>query len=233
MSERALKKKVLALLKSPNFERAEEELDSLPGRELLHALFSGICATDDTLRWRAIIYMGKTVAKIADQDMEAARVVMRRLMWSLNDESGGIGWGAPEAFAEILCCHEELAKEYAHILVSYMREDGNFLEHIPLQRGLLWGIGRLARARNKLLLSLNAPFYLLPYFESPDASIVGLSAWAAGGLPDEKLAKTLAGLTQDQRQIRCFTSLRFRETTVGHLAADSIEAIKLKLMENQ
>lgn len=25
--------------------------------------------------------------------MDSARIVMRRLMWSLNDESGGIGWG--------------------------------------------------------------------------------------------------------------------------------------------
>jgi len=43
-----------------------------------------------------------------------------------------------------------LAEEYLHMLVSYMREDGpkafqdgNFIELPMLQRGLLWGIGRL------------------------------------------------------------------------------------------
>jgi len=40
---------------------------------------------------------------------------MRRLMWNLNDESGGIGWGNPEAMGEILACHEALANEYAPI----------------------------------------------------------------------------------------------------------------------
>ena len=42
------------------------------------------------------------VSRLADSDMEAARVIMRRLMWNLNDESGGIGWGSPEAMGEIL-----------------------------------------------------------------------------------------------------------------------------------
>jgi len=58
--------------------------------------------------------------------MESARVIMRRLMWSLNDESGGIGWGAPEAMGEIMARHEQLTKEYSAILGSYIREDGKF-----------------------------------------------------------------------------------------------------------
>jgi len=45
---------------------------------------------------------------------------------------------------EILAAHNGLAQEYAHILLSYAREEGNYLELEALQRGLLWGIGRLA-----------------------------------------------------------------------------------------
>jgi hypothetical protein len=95
--------------------------------------------------------MGVTVARLANQDMEAARIVMRRFMWSLNDESGGIGWGAPEAMAECLASHAGLAGEYTKILVSFMREDGFYLELPSLQRGLMWGIGRLAQVRPQLL----------------------------------------------------------------------------------
>ena len=73
---------------------------------------------------------------------------MRRLMWNLNDESGGIGWRArPEAMGEIVARSERLADEYGHILISYLDPDGNYLEHPLLQRGLLWGIGRFAHAR--------------------------------------------------------------------------------------
>ena len=60
--------------------------------------------------------MGASLARLADADMEAARIVMRRLLWSLNDESGGIGWGAPESMAEAMCRHQGLALEYAHML---------------------------------------------------------------------------------------------------------------------
>ncbi len=93
------------------------------------------------------------MANFAEEDMESARVIMRRLMWSLNDESGGIGWGSPEAMGEIIASHDGLAKEYAHVLISYVWEEGNFLEYEPLQRG--------------------AGPHLLPYLESTDAAVRG------------------------------------------------------------
>ena len=229
MSERSCKTKVLALLQSPDQKTALTELRSMPGRELVHGLFSGICRADETIRWRAITAMGVVVPKIADEDMEAARVIMRRLMWSLNDESGGIGWGAPEAMAEILGQHEQLALEYAHILVSYMREDSNFLEHNTLQRGLMWAIGRAARTWTTLFITLKAQIYLLPYLQSDDPEVVGLAAWAAGAFPDRQLAAALNGLTDDQRQVRCFIDNRIQGTTIGALAGDSIRTINLAL----
>ncbi len=91
--------------------------------------------------------MGMVVSNLADHDIESARVVMRRLMWNLNDESGGIGWGSPEAMGEIMARHSRLAQEFASILVSYINPDKNYIEHEILQRGVLWGIGRLAYER--------------------------------------------------------------------------------------
>ncbi len=46
---------------------------------------------------------------------------MHRLMWSLNDESGSIGWGVPEAVAEIMANHDGAAEKYAYILVCLRR----------------------------------------------------------------------------------------------------------------
>ncbi|HID31456.1 MAG TPA: HEAT repeat domain-containing protein, partial [Desulfobacterales bacterium] len=117
--------------------------------------------------------MGAVVANLAEKDMESARVVMRRLMWSLNDESGGIGWGAPEAMGEIIASHEGLAKEYVSVLISYVREDGNFLEYEALQRGAIWGVGRVAQARPELVQ--NAVPHLVLFLESPDAAVRGLA----------------------------------------------------------
>ena len=103
-----------------------------------------------------MLCFGWLVPAIAEKELEAARIVMRRFLWSLNDESGGIGWGAPEAMAEIMCHSPVLRHEYLHMLISYMREDGenlfedgNYLELPMLQRGLLWGIGRLCQEHPK------------------------------------------------------------------------------------
>jgi len=170
---RVFKQKILELLKSVNFEQALKELCRLPARRVVNPLFSFLYNRDEEIKWRAVTAMGSVVAKLAAQDLESARVVVRRLMWNLNDESGGIGWGSPEALGEILASSETLAEEYARILISYARPDGNYQEHELMQRGVLWGIARLARVRPELVK--DAAPYIKLYLKSQDACIRGLA----------------------------------------------------------
>jgi hypothetical protein len=165
--------------------------------------------------------------------MEEARIIMRRLLWSLNEESGGIGWGAPEAFAEIICCHDRLAEEYVHMLLSYMRpdgeeahQDGNFLEHETLQRGLLWAAGRLAQCRRALAVSKGMADDLPQYVDSPDAAVRGLAARAMGLLgrcacPPERLQ----ALRADTATLRLYEDGQCSTVTVGYLAAQALERL--------
>lgn len=127
----AIKKLIRSLLESPGFEEALERIDIAPGK-IINPLLGSLFQTDEPARWRAVRAVGITVSAIARTDLEPAREIMRRLIWSLNDESGGIGWGAPEAMGEIMAENENLAREYHRILVSYIDEKGN-----PLENGLL------------------------------------------------------------------------------------------------
>ncbi len=204
------------------------ELGKYPPGGLLTALFSGICRTDEKIKWNAVAAIGATVARLADLDMEAARVVMRRFMWNLNDESGGIGWGTPEAMAECLANHRALAEEYTHILVSFMREDGFYLEYPPLQQGLMWGIGRLAMIRPELLHQKNASCYLLPYLDSPDTVVRALAARASGLLRDEKALAKIESLLGDPTEIRLFHEQRLQMVTAGSLARQALQHIEMK-----
>ncbi|MDH3359475.1 MAG: HEAT repeat domain-containing protein [Desulfobulbaceae bacterium] len=221
MGERALKKKILALLHSASLAEINAELREYEPQQLLNSLFSGICRGEELLKWHAVVAMGPVVARLADQEMEAARVVMRRFMWSLNDESGGIGWGAPEAIAEVLVCHAGLAEEYGHVLVSFMREDGFFIEHEPLQRGLMWGLGRLAEVRPELLLAKNAVGYLLPYLDSRDTVVRGLAARALGLLGAEEALEPLKALQEDQGVVRYWQDEGIVESRVCELASNA------------
>jgi len=184
-SPRILRRRVRELLGSGDWEQVLMELRKISPRKAINPLISVFYDSDFELRSKAISAFGQVVADLANEDMEAARIVMRRLMWTLNDESGGIGWGAPEAMAEAMACHPRLAEEYVNILLSYIREDGNFLEYEPLRRGALWGIGRLAQIYPEMLIELDAAKYIQPYLEDDDESSRELSALALRMLENE------------------------------------------------
>ena len=150
---KALKREVLGLLIRNDGQTFPEEILGFPLKRVVNPLFSYIQSCDERIKTRAVAAMGKVVAALADQEMEAARIVMRRLMWSLNDESGGIGWGAPEAMGEIMAEHEGLAREFHKILISYVDSEGNYLEYAPLRQGAVLGLKRLFKAQPRLMAS--------------------------------------------------------------------------------
>jgi hypothetical protein len=145
---------------------------------------------------------------------------MRRYMWQLNDESGGIGWGCPEAMGEIMARNENLAAEFWCILISYVRPDGNFLEHEVLQRGALWGVGRLAHARPQLLK--DSVDYLHPYMQTEDPYLRGLAAWGAGAIRNKKTEAILDRLTQDPAMLKVFLKGHLKTCSVAELAQGAL-----------
>ncbi len=192
-------------------------LQKLPARQAVNPLISFLCSTDDTLKWRAITAIGMLVSSLADADVESARVIMRRLMWHLNDESGGIGWGVPEAMGEIMARNARLAREFQHILISYARPDGNFLEHPTLQRGVLWGIGRLAHA-GKGEFSHDALALLHPFLQSSDHYHRGLAAWAIAAFETDASVAYLTACLSDQRSLTLYHGECLRAYTVAQIA---------------
>lgn len=232
MGGRKAKALVLRLLAGNDLEDIQSRLVAMDVREVLHALFSGICRSEENIRWNAVACMGPAVARLAQHDMEAARVIMRRLLWSLNDESGGIGWGAPEAMAEIMVSHRGLAEEYLHMLVSYLREDGgelfqdgNYLEHEGLQRGLMWGIARLAAARPDMLLRQGVTGDLLPFLRSTDPGVRGLAAKSFGLLGAADAVDQLRLLRQDYAPVRFFDAGLMRSVSVADLVSQALDTI--------
>lgn len=155
-------------------------LSSMPLKNAISLVISVVYSPEEAIRAKAVTVFGILMNRLAQFDMELARQIMRRLMWSLNDESGGIGWGAPEAMAEAMALNEGLAQEYAHMLLSYIWEEGNYLEYLPLRRSALRGIARLACVRPLLLKGLNAVELLTGYLndednESKEMAMKGLS----------------------------------------------------------
>ncbi len=234
MSRRQRKEDILTLIgrEDLSLEDISTRLASYPAQDVINALFPILCRTEPLLRWRAVSCMGRSVARLAEEDLEAARIVMRRFLWSLNDESGGIGWGAPESMAEAMCEHAVLAQEYAHMLVSYMREDGeepcqdgNYLEHPLLQRGVLWGVVRLSSCQPQLLFDKEVGPELLPYLHSDDAEIRALACSAVGYLGIKAAKGLVAQLAADNAEVTLYTQGQFIHSRVAEYAARALEQL--------
>jgi hypothetical protein len=222
LSTRQLKNQVLVLLRHPDYAICIKKICRFPYKQVVNPLFSFLYSLDEQVRWRAVSAVGAVVSRLAESEMEPARIIMRRFMWNLNDESGGIGWGSPEAMGEIMALNPKLADEYAHILISYIRPDGNFLEHAGLQRGVIWGVGRLAHARPQMVA--NSASYLIPYMNSTDPLLRGYALWAAGALPIEATREAIEEFRGDDSKIILYLNGRFLECKIKSLVEKALTA---------
>ncbi len=230
MNRLKLKKHIIGLLLSKDLHTIFSELSSLPQKNLLNALFSCLCHPQETVRWHAVSSFGFVVPTIAADDMEEARIIMRRFLWMLNDESGGIGWGVPEAMAEVMYQCRPLSREYLHMLVSYtlddgpgLFQDGNFLELDMLQEGVLWGLCRVSPLYKDELHKLGLAENIDVYFRSEKSSVKGLVCKLAGLLSLDKHRSTIAAALEDLRPVRLYHEGHFFESTVAGLAADALK----------
>lgn len=245
---RQLKREMKARLRSRAFLEELHELSGVSLRRMINPLFSFLCDADEIVRWRAVTAFGEVVSRLAEQDVESARVIVRRLIWNLNDESGGIGWGAPEAMGEIMARHGGMAAEYFQILLAYIREDGNFLEHEPLQAGVLWGLARVAEIRPECFVwnptvhvpageagrspaAAEAAFpepvpHILPFLDAGAPELRGLAARLLGLIGAAEAVIRLERLLDDGRPFRFYDGIRVSDVRVKDQAAEAMERIR-------
>ena len=216
LSGRQLKKIVRDCLQQTDFEKGLKIIGALPPRQVANPLFSAFCSLNDTVKWRAVMAMGSIVSNLAETDIESARVIMRRFIWNLNDESGGIGWGCPEAMGETMALNAALANEYWCLLTAYIQPEGNYLEHPVLQRGVVWAVGRLAHARPQLICGCAQ--FLFPYITAEDANLRGLAAWAVTPFEDPRAKPFLEKISDDPSTFDLFKEGHLVEEKVSHMA---------------
>jgi hypothetical protein len=222
---RQLKRIVFELLQLSDVKSCVEQISRFPFRQVVNPLFSFLYSLDEPIKWRAVSVMGAVIARAAEENMESARIVMRRFIWNLNDESGGIGWGSPESMGEAMALSLSLADQYASILLSYLDPDGNYLEHEDLQPGVLWGVGRLAHARPGH--AGDALPFLKPYLESDKPVLRGMAVWIAGALPLDRTISLLNPLKYDTAYFRLYQEGALEEVRVCDLVAKLVKRLDL------
>ncbi|WP_297670803.1 DVU0298 family protein [uncultured Desulfovibrio sp.] len=221
---RLAKQKLRGYLEGPDWREYLDEIAER-GTENVGPLFSFLLL-EPRMMHRAAVGLGRVAARLAQEQPEAARNIIRRLMWHLNEESGNIGWGIPEAFGEILAASEPLARDFHRVLISYVIDlgrDDNYCDNDVLRRSCYWAIGRLAQARPQLCLAARP--WLLKGLEDQDMACRGMAAWALGQLPPDLMdAPALRRLAQSGNSAACllFDGDEVYEKTAAQMAADAL-----------
>lgn len=192
---RAIKRELKTIFQG-DYEYIFNKIKPYPVESLIGPVISFFYHKDQNVKFRAIKLLGRLIDKLYQTNKERARIVMRRLMWNLNDESGGIGWGSPEAMGEAMTLNSDLANEFGNMLISYINMSGNYLEHPELQKGALWGVYRCGLTNREIISE--AKNFLPDYFGSSDSETRGLSLLASIslGLDKKILHKTFINDTE-------------------------------------
>jgi len=189
-------------------QQAEREKRTL---SLLSAL---LYHPDPLVSWRAAEGMGLAAQAVARRSPEYVRGHLRRLFWLVNDESGGIGWRAPEAIGEIIVCCPGLFDDFVSPLFFLLDMEA---EDAPRFRtGILYAIGRVG-PRVPEVFSAVLPL-ILACLDDAQPQTRGTALWCLRQNGYSGPLSRLPILTADTDRVELYQDGRILLTTVAALA---------------
>ncbi len=181
-------------------------------------LSANLYSTDEDLIWPAIEAIAMLVERWWEAgEEEKVREYIRRLFWSLNDESGGIGWNAPQTIAEIIVLIPELIDPYGSMMIDRTME-----ESLLVPSGL-WAIGRLGSQIEPAVRFFRST--VLASFQRNDAQTLGVASWAMGEASFTPALSLLESLADREETVRIYIDGDFHEKSLGQWAKDAIAQI--------
>ncbi len=109
---------------------------------VLRFLTGRLYSADQAEKWRAVRALGELAGDREITPDDKVRELLRRYFWALNDESGAVPYGIPEAIGEILARRRELQAEFLPLLCG-LATDPAMLQTGPVERGVFWALGRV------------------------------------------------------------------------------------------
>ena len=218
----SLRRKVAKLL-------AEGRLDDIAALSdeyinVVSAVVSRLYEADALARFRAADALGRVSARIMQRDRGPIDQLLKKLSWSLNEESGATAWGAPHAIGEVARCDAGWAADYYPLLISYLDHDETYLETDILVHGVVYALGRVGERFPEL--GETAVDRLVPRLRDNDVMTRGLAIWALGCIGDGKAKEPLLELADDSTEVERYVDGDMESTTLGTLAQAALESLR-------
>jgi hypothetical protein len=217
MDKSIIKREMEDLLRKRDFQCLIELCETNRGywQELRYRLYD----LDEVLRWSAIETVGKLMKKWWDSgNEEKVRIYIRTLFWSLNDESGGIGWSSAQIIAEIIAQIPVLIDPYGSMMIAHC------IDEPPLLKACFWGIGRLDGLIRKAVKVFKNE--ILEAFSTGDIEVLGTAAWAVGEAGFTLAVPFLEKLIFRSEQVTIYIDGIFCEKSLGKWAEEALVKIK-------
>ncbi|HMK59773.1 MAG TPA: hypothetical protein VK452_01340 [Dissulfurispiraceae bacterium] len=164
---------------------------------------------EGVMTWRAIEAMGYVAKELGAARQDILRDAVRKLLWSMGDESGGIGWSAPEFLGEIVRRVPDSFSDLVPILWSN-REEASF------RPGVVWAMIRIAEVRPNL--PDIAAGELSELAEDPSPTVRGYTAVLAKLIHSDCKNEILLKLSEDLDTLFYFRNGELNSVTVAELA---------------
>jgi len=217
--DKTVKQQVRDLLYQRDYNRLIELCEE--NRKIWTELRFRLFDMDEKICWSAIEAVAQFMKHLWRKGKtEKVREYMRNLFWSLNDESGGIGWNSPQTIAEIIVNIPELLDPFGSMMIAHT------LDEPPLVQGGLWGIGRLG-----MLAAESLEFFkdlVLAVFQNNDTQTLSLAAWASGKAEFKPALPFLEKLLERHEVVQIYYDGDFHEKQLGQWAKEAIETIEMK-----
>ncbi|OPX20190.1 MAG: hypothetical protein BZ151_05090 [Desulfobacca sp. 4484_104] len=201
------REKVIACLLNGDFNSLVE----LAGREtaVSSILLQLTYSLDDLLSWRAVEGLGY----LAHAHPEKVKIIIGRLLWLLNEDSGSFGWGAPAVLGEIGRRNFSLVADIVEVLFGYLEEEFS-------RSPMLWGLGRLGE-KHPEVVQPGIP-QIMKYVLDADPQVRAHAAWCLGAIGALAAVASLAQLSDDPEPVKLYENGELRQTTVGAIARQAL-----------
>ncbi len=201
--------------------REFDGLSRFKQKKLASMLITFLNDEDELYRFRAAEALGITCKKIAESDEEHVRKILRRLFWSLNDESGSYCVGAPLGIGEIGRNAPVPFEGFKNMLVSLMDNWEVELKYV------VYAIGRAASSVKDAYP--DPVEKLIPLLKHKKAEIRSYAAWALGELKAEKAREESESLMRDVDEITIYDGV-FKKLKVKEIAEKALAKINSSLV---
>lgn len=180
---------------------------------IVNTLISLTYDADPLIHWRALDAIGRCAEHFCSSRTEALRNLLRRLFWQMTDESGAMGWHAPEAIGEIIRADPHAFADFIPMTVSLLDlEPEDLPRFLP---GTLYALGRIGeKTPDSVKGALPG---ILAALTEKGTQTRAMAVWCLGRIGERAVLVQRPELAEDQGKAIVYKDEQLLETTVAAL----------------